>query len=99
MYGDYLVMCGMVWSQFGEHNAGLELIRALQSPDPEVRVLARILLEQADGGSRELIGEALAMEQISVSMANMCTFEQDQRGKFKALGGWIPSEPSPSMYQ
>jgi|SRR5271166_2282223 len=98
MYGDYLVMCGMVWSQFGEHNAGLELIRALQSPDPDVRVLARILLQQA-GGSKELIADALAQNEISTSTATLCGFEQDQSGKAKDPGGWMPSAAPPSLYQ
>ena len=41
MYGNYLVMCGMVWAQFGKEDAGLELGRALLSPDQDVRILAR----------------------------------------------------------
>jgi hypothetical protein len=77
MYGEYLVLCGMVWAQFGAQEAGLELIRALTSPDADVRVLARTLLEQANGGSKQLIGEALAQDEISVSMANICAFNKD----------------------
>jgi len=77
MNGDYLVLCGMLWAQFGQREAGLELIRALGSTDPDVRVLARTLLEQAEGGSRELIGEALAEDQISVGMASLCGFEKE----------------------
>jgi HEAT repeat protein len=76
MYGDYLVMCGMVWAQFGKQDAGLELIRALDSPDQDVRVLARTLLAQAGEGSKQLIGEALALNEISVDMAQLCAFEQ-----------------------
>jgi hypothetical protein len=76
MYGDYLVMCGMAWAQFGRQDAGLELIRALDSPDQDVRVLARILLEQASDGAKELIGEALAQDEISPSMAKLCSFRQ-----------------------
>lgn len=77
MYGEYLVLCGMVWAQFGAQEAGLELIRALASSDADVRVLARILLEQANGGSKELIGEALAQDVISASMANICAFNKE----------------------
>jgi hypothetical protein len=83
MYGDYLVMCGMVWAQFGKQDAGFELIRALDSPDQNVRVLARILLDQATEGSKELIGEALALDEISVGMAQLCGFEQNHRSKLK----------------
>jgi len=77
MYGEYLVLCGRVWAQFGAQQAGLELIRALASPDADVRVLARTLLEQSNGGSKELIGEALAQDVISVSMANLCAFNKE----------------------
>ena len=77
MYGDYLVMCGMAWAQFGKQDAGLELIRALDSPEQDVRVLARILLEQASEGAKELIGEALALDEISPSMAKLCSFRQE----------------------
>lgn len=84
MYGGYLVLCGMVWAQFGSEEAGLELIHALKSPDGDVRVLARTLLEQANGGSKELIGEALAQDEISVSMASICAFSKDG-------GAFLPS--------
>jgi hypothetical protein len=84
MYGDYLVMCGMAWAQFGRQEAGLELVRALSSPDQDVRVLARVLLEQANEGAKELIGEALAQDEISASMATLCSFRQDSGSKLKA---------------
>lgn len=85
MYGDYLVMCGMAWAQFGKQDAGLELIRALDSPDQDVRVLARILLEQASDGAKELIGEALAQDEISPSMAKLCSFQQGHRPEIREL--------------
>ena len=92
MYGNYLVLCGMAWLQFGSEDAGLELIRALASSDPDVRVLARTLLEQASGGSKELIGEALAQDEISASMASLCGFEKDPEPWMQSLGGtmWGP---------
>jgi hypothetical protein len=79
MYGDYLVLCGMVWSQFGKEDAGLELVRALSSPEQDVRVLARILLEQGHG-SKALIGEALAREEITASVASLSTFQWQANG-------------------
>lgn len=96
MYGEYLVLCGMVWAQFGSEDAGLELIRALTSPDADVRVLARTLLEQANGGSKELIGEALAQDEISASMANICAFNKDGGGKLPSLsaGRWFAGAPA-----
>ena len=91
MYGDYLVLCGMVWGRFGEEDAGRELIRALHSSDEAVRVLARTLLEQTNGGSKELLGEALAQDEISASMANLCGFNKEREagaGNF-GLGTWF----------
>jgi hypothetical protein len=87
MYGDYLVLCGMVWSQFGKEDAGLELVRALSSPDADVRVLARTLLEQSQGGSKALIGEALAREEISASTAALCAFGRVRESDVCRFGG------------
>jgi hypothetical protein len=84
MDANYLVLCGMVWAQFGQETAGRELIRALASSDEIVRVLARTMLEQGGGCSKELIGQALADDEISEGMASLCAFEQGQRSKFKS---------------
>ena len=93
MDANYLVLCGMVWAQFGQETAGRELIRALASPDEIVRVLARTMLEQGGGCSKELIGQALAEDEISGSMASLCGFEQGQLSKFKSwnASGWRPA--------
>jgi hypothetical protein len=92
-YDNYLVLCGMVWAQFGDQSAGLELIRALDSSDQVARVLARTLLQQANGGSKELIAEALTQAEISVSMASICGFEPDDQPTPRSLstGAWIPA--------
>ena len=92
MDANYLVLCGMVWAQFGQEAAGRELIRALASSDELMRVLARTMLEQADGGSKELIGQALADDEISVTMASLCGFE-GQGSKLKSWdrGAWHPA--------
>ena len=79
-----LVLCGMVWAQFGQETAGRELIRALASSDELMRVLARTMLEQGGGCSKELIGQALAEDQISVSMASLCGFEQSHQSRVKS---------------
>jgi len=93
MDANYLVLCGMVWAQFGQEDAGRELIRALASSDELVRVLARTMLEQADGGSKELIGQALAEDQISAAMASICAFEQSHRSTLTnwSAGVWFPA--------
>jgi hypothetical protein len=93
MDANYLVLCGMVWAQFGQEDAGLELIRALASPDENMRVLARTMLERAGGGSKELIGQALAADEISVSMASICVFGQSPASKLNSWNGgvWYPA--------
>jgi hypothetical protein len=92
MDANYLVLCGMVWAQFGQETAGRELIRALASSDELMRVLARTMLEQADGGSKELIGQALADDEISATMASLCGFE-GQGSKLKSWDrtAWHPT--------
>jgi hypothetical protein len=87
-----LVLYGMVWAQFGEETAGRELVRALASPDEVTRVVARIMLGQG-GCAKELIGQALAEEEISESMATVCGFDQCQPSKFKQWDGtgWCPA--------
>ena len=94
MYGNYLVLCGMVWSQFGKQDAGLELIRALNSDDENVRVLARILLQQGGAGSQELIGEALAQDEISEDVAMLCGFDARVLSRMNDIdaSGWSTAE-------
>jgi len=91
MYSSYLVLCGMIWARFGDQDAGLELIRALASPHEDVRVVARAMLEQAAGGSRELIGLALVHDEITPELATLCAFENAQGSKLKDLcsTGWF----------
>jgi hypothetical protein len=83
METNYLVLCGMVWAQFGQESAGRELIRALASSDDMVRVVARTMLEQAGESSKKLIGQALAEDEISAGMASLCAFELGQGSKIK----------------
>ena len=92
MDANYLVLCGMVWAQFGQETAGRELIRALASSDELVRVLARTMLEQGGGCSKELIAQALAEDEISAGMASLCACEKGRPSKLKRWDGtgWGP---------
>jgi hypothetical protein len=51
------------------------------------------MLEQAGGGSKELIGQALAEDEITVGMASLCAFEPDQPSTLKSWNGgvWFPA--------
>jgi hypothetical protein len=46
MNADYVFLCGVMWAQYASEDAGLELVRALDSADPDVVFLARALLER-----------------------------------------------------
>jgi hypothetical protein len=88
----YILLCGAMWSQFGEEDAGRELIRALSSSDPEVRVLARAMIIQAGIRSKALIGEALAKREISPVQARLCAFEKNLKSQLpgSARSCWSP---------
>ena len=93
MDANYVFMCGMVWSQFGEQDAGHELITALQSPDPALRILARTMLERARG-SKELLDQALADRTISRGDAELCSFGPGTSLEALTAGVWFPRASS-----
>jgi hypothetical protein len=45
-YADYVFLCGVMWTQYASEDACLELVRALDSKDPDVALLACALLEK-----------------------------------------------------
>ena len=42
----YLFLCGVMWRQYRQTDARDELIRALGSRDPDLRLLAKAMLNQ-----------------------------------------------------
>jgi len=46
MSTDYVFLCGVMWAQHASMDAREELIRALDSDDPDVVLLASELLDQ-----------------------------------------------------
>ena len=85
-----LFLCGMAWAQFGGEDAGRELIRALQAPNPQTRVLSRVMLEQAGERSKQLIGDALAQQEMSETAASLCSFEKATGCRWDREG-WFPT--------
>jgi hypothetical protein len=47
---DYIFLCGVMWCRFGEQEAGKELLRAVDSMDPDRSALAWAMLTK--GASR-----------------------------------------------
>jgi hypothetical protein len=46
MNTDYVLLCGVMWTQYASRDAGFELVRALRSEDQDVVSLACALLEK-----------------------------------------------------
>jgi hypothetical protein len=92
MDATYVFLCGIVWLQFGTREAGRDLILALSSRNPQLRMLARTLLEQAGDRSKELIGEALATSELSGEQASLFDFESSaSSGSHRwSENGWYP---------
>jgi hypothetical protein len=40
MNSNYVFLCGVMWCQFGQKDAGQELLRAADSADPDMKALA-----------------------------------------------------------
>ena len=92
MDATYVFLCGIVWLQFGTRDAGQDLILALSSGSPQVRVLARTLLEQAGDRSKELIGEAVAKQELSGEQASLFDFDVNapETAQRWSRHGWYP---------
>jgi hypothetical protein len=56
---NYMVACGIVWRKTSDPEAGWELIEALESPDPGVRLLAQNLLVENGEDSMVLLEGAV----------------------------------------
>ena len=54
MDSNYVFLCGGMWCQFGQHDAGKELLRAMNSVDPEVKALAWAMLAKGARRLRDL---------------------------------------------
>ena len=55
-----VVLMGLVWAQFRRPEAGLQLVQAIDSDDPEIVSLAAAMLEQDGLCSKELVNSAIA---------------------------------------
>jgi hypothetical protein len=44
MDSDYVFLCGVMWCNFGQQEAGKELLRAAKSEDPDMSALAWAML-------------------------------------------------------
>lgn len=48
----YVFLCGVMWCRYGHDDAASELVRAIESGDPDVKALAWALLTQRGSWSQ-----------------------------------------------
>lgn len=53
MDGDYVFLCGIMWCNYGWAEAGVELLRAADSDDPDAKALAMAMLTTKTTHSRK----------------------------------------------
>lgn len=71
----YMVACGMVWHKTADPDAGLELVEALGSPDPELRQIARHMLMQRRDNAVTLLEGAIVSGILNPEIAGGCMVE------------------------
>jgi len=67
-----LFLCGNLWQNLGDQQAGWELIRRLRSSDPQVRDEAQEYLVEAGPRSIKLLQAAVASGALEGAMASEC---------------------------
>lgn len=67
--------CGFVWAQTRGREAGLELVRAIESDDPELQSIAQAMLDQAGVCSKEMITGALDAKTIRPLESSLVSFQ------------------------
>ena len=54
MDSNYVFLCGVMWCKFGQQDAGVELLRAAGSGDPDMKALAWAMFAKGVRRFREL---------------------------------------------
>jgi hypothetical protein len=71
----YMLTCGIIWRNIADPEAGWELVEALESPDPRLRLLAQSLLIDNGEASMDLLEGAVASGILSPEAAGPCMAE------------------------
>ena len=85
-----VILCGLVWAQFREYQAGLQLVRAIESADPELQMLAEVMLEQAGLCSGDLVRDAIATDNHKKLETLLLSFRPSERVEANARFWWLP---------
>ena len=87
MDADYMLACGIVWRKTADPEAGWELVDALESRDPRLRLLAQSLLVENGEDSMDLLERAVATGMVSPKAAGPCMAEILGGRQAKQRGG------------
>ena len=82
-----LLLFGFVWAQTRRQEAGLELVRALESDDPELQAIAQTMLEQAGECSQEMIG-LLATDEPGSLESSLVSFQSSNTAQSRSSDYW-----------
>ena len=81
MNASYMLACGIVWRKTADPEAGWDLVEALESTDPCLRLLAQSLLVENGEDSMDLLESAVAGGLVSPEVAGPCMAEILRSGK------------------
>ncbi len=87
MDANYVLACGIVWSKNADLEAGWELVEALESPDPRLRLLAQSFLLENGEDSMDLLESAVARGSISPEAAGPSMAEILRSARVRQTGG------------
>jgi hypothetical protein len=90
MDATHVILCGLVWAQFRKREAGLELVRAIESADPELQSLAEVMLEQAGLCSGELVKDAIAKDSHTALETRLFSFQAANTAQAASDYWWLP---------
>ena len=86
MNPDYMLAWAFVWRRTTDSEAGLELLEALESGDPKIRLMAQRLLIESGEDSMGLLESALTAGALSPDSAGPCMAEILRMRYVKASG-------------
>lgn len=81
MDANYMLACGIVWRKTADPDAGLELVRALTSPDPELRQFAQHMLVERRDNAMTILEDAISAGVLTPEMAAPCMVELLRAGR------------------
>jgi hypothetical protein len=86
MDANFMLACGVIWQKTADPEAGWELVEALESPDPRLRLLAQTLLVESGDDSMRLLESAVETGIVSPQVVGPCMAEILRIGQARQTG-------------